>query len=92
MEEFEGKIFGKEKKELQENMKEALNLTSKMKQEFEESKDLILAKRKDDVDRMLIEYYDKKQGSYDIQKSLQETFLDKRKEIKIWIYIIWEEK
>lgn len=76
MEEFEGKIFGKEKKELQENMKEALNLTSKMKQEFEESKDLILAKRKDDVDRMLIEYYDKKQGSYDIQKSLQETFVE----------------
>lgn len=76
MEEFEGKIFGREKKELEENIKEALNSTSKMKQELEESQDLLLAKRRDDVNRMLIEYYDKKQGTYDIQKSLQESFVE----------------
>lgn len=76
MEEFEEKIFGKEKKELQKGIREALNSTSKMKQEFDKSQGLLLAKGKDDVDKMLIEYYDKKQGTYDIQKSLQENFVE----------------
>lgn len=75
MDGLEEKIFGKSKKELEKSIKETVALTSKTQVEFEKSQKAIMDSMQfDDTSKMLIEYYDKKQGNSDIQAELAANF------------------
>lgn len=78
MEELEEKVYGKSKEELKIAMKEALEKSDKSYTDFEKSQQEVLGIYKsDDINKMLIEYYDKKIGnSNNIQEELNKTFIE----------------
>ena len=68
--EIERKIFGKSKKELEEAVKDTVKLTSKTQETFYGATNDILMKDTDEISKMLIKYYDEKQGNSDLQSEL----------------------
>lgn len=76
MDGLEERIFGKSKKELEASVRETVALTSKTQSNFEESQEAIMSQQNDDINRILIEYYDKKQGDSDIQSEVAATFIE----------------
>ncbi len=72
--EIERKIFGKSKKELEEAVKDTVKLTSKTQETFYGATNDILMKDTDEISKMLIKYYDEKQGNSDLQSELIENF------------------
>ena len=66
------KIFGREKVELEALIKEALDKTSN--EDIQEVQKEAIKDEFNDVNKMIINYYNEKQGNTDIQKELAQSF------------------